>query len=153
MKSALEIAQWLIGEGRLSGDGVALVEGFALHLREAGVPLWRLRINHQIANPLVAAWSVAWTFTETRDFSVPRSVLATTAWIGSPFQFVVKTEARSGAVLSILIGIEIMKCCSRSHRPVGPIFLPWRWNLATGRCRDRALSPTIRMGSATTIST
>jgi hypothetical protein len=50
-----DIADWLVGEGRLLGDGIAIAEGFAERLIAAGVPLLRLRIAQRLAIPLLAA--------------------------------------------------------------------------------------------------
>lgn len=88
------IAEWLIGEGRLLGDGVAVVEQFAQRLTEAGVPLWRLRVAQRMANPLLSAWGVIWRSdgAPTEDYVVPTAWLDTSTWIGSPFKYV--TENR-----------------------------------------------------------
>ena len=51
-----ELTDWLIGEARLSGDGVAIVEELGRRLVEAGVPLWRLRV----AQTFVSLYSVGW---------------------------------------------------------------------------------------------
>lgn len=90
-----DIAEWLIGEGRLLGDGVAIAEGFADRLIAAGVPLLRLRIAQRIANPLLAAWGVIWRrdLGRSEDYVVPAKLLETSTWIGSPFQHVVQTRA------------------------------------------------------------
>lgn len=90
-----DVGEWLIREGRLLGDGVAIAEGFADRLIAAGVPLLRLRIAQRIANPLLAAWGVIWRrdLGRSEDYVVPTTLLETSAWIGSPFQRVVQTRA------------------------------------------------------------
>ncbi|MEX3011107.1 adenylate/guanylate cyclase domain-containing protein [Hoeflea sp. TYP-13] len=93
MDKAGKINDWLIGEGRLLGDGIAIVSGYARHLLAAGVPLSRARIAQRLANPLLAAWGVIWTPEETRDYKVPRTVLDTGSWHGSPFQRVLEDRS------------------------------------------------------------
>ncbi|MEM8948421.1 MAG: adenylate/guanylate cyclase domain-containing protein [Pseudomonadota bacterium] len=95
MTLGADIADWLIGEGRLLGDGVAIAEGFADRLMAAGVPLLRLRIAQRVANPLLAAWGVIWRrdLGRSEDYVVAAKLLETSTWIGSPFQHVVKTRA------------------------------------------------------------
>jgi adenylate cyclase len=90
-----DIADWLVGEGRLLGDGVAIAEGLAERLLDVGVPLLRLRIAQRLANPLLAAWGVIWRrdLGRSEDYVVPAALLETNTWIGSPFQKVVQTRA------------------------------------------------------------
>lgn len=90
-----DIADWLVGEGRLLGDGIAIAEGVAERLIEAGVPLLRLRIAQRVANPLLAAWGVIWRrdLGKSEDYVVPTKLLETSTWIGSPFHQVVQTRA------------------------------------------------------------
>ena len=84
------IARWLIGEGRLSGDSLTIVQGFSQRLVAIGVPLWRLRVNQRMSNPLIAAWGVIWRRDQEapQEYLVPTELLSTSAWIGSPFQYV-----------------------------------------------------------------
>ena len=93
--SGEDLAEWLIGEGRLLGDGIAIAEGFAERLIAAGVPLLRLRIAQRVANPLLAAWGVIWRrdLGRSEDYFVETKLLETSTWIGSPFQHVVQTRA------------------------------------------------------------
>ena len=84
-----ELKDWLIGPGRLSGDGVAIAEGCARRLAAAGVPLSRARFAQRLANPLLSAWGIIWTPEETTEYTVAREILETGAWLGSPFQQVV----------------------------------------------------------------
>ena len=55
-----ELAAWLIGPGRLSGDAVAVTSGFAERLISVGVPLHRLRFAMRVDNPLLTAWGIIW---------------------------------------------------------------------------------------------
>lgn len=89
------IADWLIGEGRLLGDGIAIAEGFASQLVDCGVPLLRLRIAQRFANPLLAAWGVIWRrdLGKSEDYVISTALLETSTWIGSPFQQVVQQRA------------------------------------------------------------
>ncbi len=67
-----------------------LVEWFALK----EIPVWRLRLGQSIPNPLVSAWDIVWKRGEgsPRLTEVRRELLSTSAWTGSPFQFVVQNR-------------------------------------------------------------
>ncbi|WP_420583867.1 adenylate/guanylate cyclase domain-containing protein [Ruegeria sp.] len=80
---------WLISEGRLLGDEKLIVKGYCEGLTALGVPLARARIAQNYSNPLLSAWGIIWTPEETRRYTVPTTVLATSAWHGSPFEYVV----------------------------------------------------------------
>lgn len=86
------IARWLIAEARLTLEPLPLIEGFCRRLLRCGLPLWRLRAGQRLANPLASAWGVIWTRdgAGTHEYVVPRSVLSTDAFYGSPFQHVVE---------------------------------------------------------------
>ena len=88
------VARWLIGPARLGLAPVALVDGFCRRLLAQGVPLWRLRAGQAIANPLASAWGVIWTRdgAGTHEYTVPATMLATDAYLGSPFQHVIRTR-------------------------------------------------------------
>jgi len=59
----------------------------------AGVPLWRVRVGQRLANPLIGAWGVIWQRgSGAEEYTVPRSMLATHSYTGSPFEHVVKTR-------------------------------------------------------------
>ena len=51
---------WLLAEGRHAGELVALVDGVASRLLEAGAPLWRLRVGLRTLHPQVRAMSAVW---------------------------------------------------------------------------------------------
>jgi adenylate cyclase len=80
---------WLISDGRLLGDERLIVKGYCEGLTALGVPLARARIAQNYSNPLLSAWGIIWTPEETRRYTVPTTVLATSAWHGSPFEHVV----------------------------------------------------------------
>ncbi|MGI9449240.1 MAG: adenylate/guanylate cyclase domain-containing protein [Geminicoccaceae bacterium] len=90
-----DIADWLVGEGRLLGDNVAIAEGLALRLVNAGMPVLRLRIGQRLANPLLAAWGVIWRRDQNRseEYAIPIGQLDTSAWRGSPFKHVTQTRS------------------------------------------------------------
>lgn len=84
-----DINDWLITEGRLSGDAVLIVKHYVEQLRSKGVPVSRARIAQRLSNPLLAAWGMIWTPEKVHDYTVPRTTLSTGAWHGSPFEYVV----------------------------------------------------------------
>ncbi len=81
--------RWLISDGRLLGDERLIVKGYCEGLAALGVPLARARIAQNYSNPLLSAWGIIWTPDETRRYTVATTVLATSAWHGSPFEYVV----------------------------------------------------------------
>ncbi|MTI02846.1 adenylate/guanylate cyclase domain-containing protein [Roseibium sp. RKSG952] len=80
---------WLISKGRLLGDEVKIVKSYCEGLEKLGVPLSRARIAQNYSNPLLSAWGIIWTPEETHRYTVPTTVLSTSAWRGSPFEYVV----------------------------------------------------------------
>lgn len=80
---------WLISEGRLLGDEIAIVQGYCEGLVALGVPLARARIAQNYSNPLLSAWGIIWTPDETRRYTVATTVLSTSSWHGSPFEYIV----------------------------------------------------------------
>ena len=86
-----QIARWLIADARLSLEPLPLIDGFCRRLMRLGVPLWRLRAGQRLANPLASAWGVIWTRdgSGTHEYVVPRAVLSTDSFYGSPFEYVV----------------------------------------------------------------
>ncbi len=87
-----EIARWLIDEARLTCAPLDLIDGFCRRLVDRGVPLWRLRAGQRLANPLASAWGVIWTRdgAGTHEYLVPRTMLSTGAYYGSPFEYVIR---------------------------------------------------------------
>lgn len=87
------IANWLIGPARQHATPEEIVEGLAQRLIGAGIPLRRVRIGQTVANPLTAAWGVIWTGEGGPElYSVPRGMLATDSYKGSPFEHVIVTR-------------------------------------------------------------
>jgi adenylate cyclase len=85
-----EIAFWLIGPARQRGTPEEIVGGLAARLVAAGIPLRRVRIGQSVANPLISAWGVIWTSGgEAERYTVPRGMLATDSYRGSPIERVV----------------------------------------------------------------
>ncbi len=90
-----QTTNWLIGPARRSSTPVEIVNGLVDRLVAAGIPLWRVRIAQQVANPLIGAWGVIWKRSGGSElYTVPRGVLQTNAFYGSPFEHVVKTRTR-----------------------------------------------------------
>lgn len=88
-----QITEWLIGPARQAATPQEIVAGIAERLVGAGVPLLRVRIGQSVANPLISAWGVIWS----RDggpegYTVPRGMLATGSYKGSPFEQVIVTR-------------------------------------------------------------
>lgn len=87
------IVDWLIGPARQSATPQETVEGLAEWLVGAGVPLSRVRIGQQVANPLISAWGVIWNRVGgSETYTVPRGMLATASYKGSPFERVIVTR-------------------------------------------------------------
>lgn len=87
-----QLNRWLISEGRILGDETEIVRHYCESLQNLGLPLARARIAQSYLNPLLSAWGIIWTPTETRRYTVNANVLATGAWMGSPFEYVVTTR-------------------------------------------------------------
>ena len=87
-----EINDWLINQGRLTGDPIKIVNGYVRRLKNADVPVSRVRIAQRVANPLIAAWGIIWTNNNVEEYEAPKIALSTSAWIGSPFEYVTKNN-------------------------------------------------------------
>lgn len=88
-----DVADWLVAEGRLLADPVALVDAFCRRLIDAGLPLQRVRIGQSITHPLLTAWGVVWTAAGgAEDFVVDRKVLTTSTYLGSPYEAVMRSR-------------------------------------------------------------
>lgn len=91
-REAEELAAWLIGPARLSGDAIAVTSGLAQRLTALGVPLHRLRIAMRVNNPLLSAWGTSWTpETAAEIYTFSRTLLDTSTYLGSPVQHVIGT--------------------------------------------------------------
>ena len=97
---AAGIVDWLIGPARQNASPEEIVGGLAERLVEAGIPLLRVRIGQQVANPLISAWGVIWSRAGgPESYTVPRGMLATGSYQGSPSTRVVKPARASIAHL------------------------------------------------------
>jgi len=88
-----DIVDWLIGPARQAATPEAMVAGLGEWLVGAGVPVARIRTGQAVANPLMSAWGIIWN----RDggstyYTVPREMLDTTSYKGSPFEQVIETR-------------------------------------------------------------
>jgi adenylate cyclase len=91
--SILELARWLVGPARVTLIPSDMVSQYCERLVAAGVPLWRARVGQRLLNPLIGAWGVIWVRgVGAEEYTVPRSVLSTGSYTGSPFEHVVKTR-------------------------------------------------------------
>lgn len=89
----IALIDWLIGPGRQSATPEMIVAGMADWLVAAGVPLLRMRIGQAVSNPLISAWGVIWNKGEGSSYyTVPRAMLATASYKGSPFEQVIETR-------------------------------------------------------------
>jgi adenylate cyclase len=87
------IVDWLIGPARQEATPEEIVGGVAVRLAETGIPLLRVRIGQSVANPLISAWGVIWSRAGGPErYTVPRGMLATASYKGSPFEHVLTTR-------------------------------------------------------------
>ncbi|MEP0942396.1 MAG: adenylate/guanylate cyclase domain-containing protein [Rhizobiaceae bacterium] len=85
-----DLTNWLISEGRVLGDGEAVVREYSHRLVAAGVPLSRVNIAQRFANPLLAAWGVIWTPGGIEQYDVTHAMLDTASYVGSSFEYVLE---------------------------------------------------------------
>jgi adenylate cyclase len=91
--SLQSISSWLIGPARRSLSPKEIVAGLASRLLDAGIPLWRVRIGQRAANPMIGAWGASWLRGgDTELYTVPRGILDTATFHGSPFEHVIQTR-------------------------------------------------------------
>jgi adenylate cyclase len=91
----VETATWLAGTARVVLSPAEIVAQTCERLVAAGIPLWRVRVGQRLINPLIGAWGVIWRREAgAEEYTVPRSVLATSAFTGSPFEHVITTRTR-----------------------------------------------------------
>jgi adenylate cyclase len=87
------IVDWLIGPARQQASPAEIVGGLSERLVDAGIPLLRVRIGQSVANPLISAWGVIWSRDSGPEgYTVPRGMLATGSYKGSPFEHVITTR-------------------------------------------------------------
>ncbi|MFD1158756.1 adenylate/guanylate cyclase domain-containing protein [Roseovarius aestuarii] len=90
MEHLAKLTDWMIKEGRCSGDPVKVVSHFCASLIEAGVPLWRVNIGQRFANPLLIAWGVVWTPEGTESYDVTHETMLTDSYVGSSFEYILQ---------------------------------------------------------------
>ncbi len=90
MDQVARLNQWMMTQGRCSGDPVKVVSHFCLSLRAAGVPLWRVNIGQRFANPLLVAWGIVWTPEGTDIYDVTHERMLTDGYVGSSFEYILK---------------------------------------------------------------
>lgn len=87
------IVDWLIGPARQRATPQEIVAAIAERLGDAGVPLLRVRVGQSVANPLISAWGVIWSRDSgPESYTIPRGMLATGSYKGSPFEQVILTR-------------------------------------------------------------
>jgi adenylate cyclase len=88
------VAVWLLTQGRLIADPIALVNSLMAQLDEAGARIDRLRFVSGTLHPQVAAWGAVWSRgASARILTAGHGVHLTDAYHGSPIQ-VVREEGR-----------------------------------------------------------
>ena len=92
MDHVAKLTDWLINEGRCSGDPVKIVSHYCASLMQAGVPLWRANIGQRFANPLLIAWGVIWTPDGAKSYDVMHEVTLTDSYVGSSFEYILLYE-------------------------------------------------------------
>ncbi|WP_339106657.1 hypothetical protein [Roseovarius rhodophyticola] len=85
-----KLTNWMMNEGRRSGDPIKVVSHFCSSLIDAGVPLWRANIGQRFANPLLIAWGVVWKPEETEVYDVMHEVTLTDSYVGSSFEYIME---------------------------------------------------------------
>lgn len=90
MASVAQLTDWMITEGRRSGDPVKVVSHFCSSLTDEGVPLWRVNIGQRFANPLLIAWGIVWTPDGTDSYDVTHETMLTEGYVGSSFEYILE---------------------------------------------------------------
>ncbi|MEO0634107.1 MAG: adenylate/guanylate cyclase domain-containing protein [Pseudomonadota bacterium] len=96
MHDAASLIRWIVTAGRLQGLR-SLTDGLGPRLRDAGVPLMRLRIGMRTTHPLIAARSFIWD-PDSDDPDNPALQSAThgmeqrSNYVGSPMEIIATTE-------------------------------------------------------------
>jgi len=88
------IVAWMLREGRLIADPVALIDALAERLVGAGAPVWRLRFGFSSVHPQIAMWGYVWVRGRGAEITqVGHGFENTEAFIGSPAQRLMQTQA------------------------------------------------------------
>jgi adenylate cyclase len=86
------VVDWLLREGRMNADPLALVNALAAHLVSAGAPVWRLRLAFFTLHPQLAARAYVWMRgRETTVEQIPHGVQQTDAYLGSPAERMIES--------------------------------------------------------------
>jgi adenylate cyclase len=87
--SLAPVAAWLLTEGRKLTEPIALINGLAAKLDEAGAHVDRLRFTSGTLHPQLLAWGAFWNRGSGAELWEGRhGILETDAYVGSPAQFV-----------------------------------------------------------------
>jgi len=87
------IIDWLLREGRLIGDPLALIDALANRLIAAGAPVWRLRFGFASVHPQIAMWGYVWVRGRGAEITqVGHGFENSEAFIGSPAQRLMQTR-------------------------------------------------------------
>ncbi|MEM6657842.1 MAG: adenylate/guanylate cyclase domain-containing protein [Pseudomonadota bacterium] len=92
MRDIDELKNWLISEGRILADETEIVTRYCEGLQQLGVPLSRVRVGQNYSNPLISAWGILWSPEGSGKYTVPIEIRVSSAWHGSPFQYVVNSR-------------------------------------------------------------
>jgi len=88
------VIDWLLHEGRLIADPLALIDALAERLIAAGAPVWRLRFSFASVHPQVAMWAYVWVRGQGTSFErIGHGFQSTEAFIGSPAQRLMQSGA------------------------------------------------------------
>ena len=88
------LIEWLLHEGHLIADPLALINALAERLVAAGAPVWRLRFSFASVHPQIAMWGYVWMRGKGASAErVGHGFQSTEAFIGSPAQRLIETGA------------------------------------------------------------
>src|SRR5688572_11635216 len=88
------VIEWLLREGRLNANPLALINALAARLLAEGAPVCRIRLAFFTLHPQLAAWAYVWMRgRETSVEKIPYGVQQTDAYIGSPAQKMIESGA------------------------------------------------------------
>ncbi|MDX1376502.1 MAG: adenylate/guanylate cyclase domain-containing protein [Burkholderiales bacterium] len=91
---AAPIVEWLLREGRLIADPIALIDALAERLIAAGAPVWRLRFGFSSVHPQIAMWGYVWVRGKGAEITrVGHGFQSSEAFIGSPAERLMQTQA------------------------------------------------------------
>ncbi|WP_299685925.1 adenylate/guanylate cyclase domain-containing protein [uncultured Tateyamaria sp.] len=97
MHDAVPLIEWVLTDGRMQGLK-ALTDGLGPRLRDAGVPLMRLRMGMRTTHPLIAAVSYIWDPDGTDDTNQDQlrtghGMETRTTYVGSPMEIIATSQA------------------------------------------------------------